>query len=125
MQFASGDAETAINNELRVIKKIERLGGHVNIVSMLRYGKLMTGQHYVDTELCTLTLEEFVEGDLKAVLGPSKYFSRCSTDACKPLTMWEIITHISRGLNFLHSNGELHRDLKPSNGNPPPHFGRF
>ena len=115
--------KTTIDNELRVIKKIDRLGGHVNIISMLRYGKLITGQHYLDMELCTLTLEEFIEGGLKSVLGLSRYFNPSSTEACKSLTMWEIIKHVCRGLNFLHSNGELHRDLKPSNGNR--HISQF
>lgn len=110
MPFTSleGDVIIAIDNELRVIKKIKSLGGHVNIMSMFRYGKFIIGQDYVDMKLCMLILEEFIIGNVKSYLGVSRYFNASSTDDCNSLTMWEIVKHICRGLNFLHSNGELH-----------------
>jgi serine/threonine protein kinase len=55
-------------------------------------------------ELCDVTLEDFIlEHNFK------------STTPITIAEVWNIMTQITNGLVYIHTQNEVHRDLKPSN----------
>lgn len=92
-------------------------GGHPNIVTVLQHGWLPDDRYYYDMELCFLSLEDYIRGNVNVVFGLSKYFEPISAkDILGCLSLWGIMKHIVNGLHFIHLHGELHRDFKPRNG---------
>jgi len=74
-------------------------------------------------ELCALNLDVFMNGELKMILEKEEFFNLQLPKANEHnlidlscLTVRGIIEQITRGLEFIHSKGEMHRDIKPSNG---------
>jgi len=107
-----------IENEARVIEKLGAKGGHRNIIAVLSHGWLSDDRYYFDMEMCILNLEDYISGNIKSVLGISKYIDPLFKDkSLQCLSLWGITKQITSGLDFIHSHGELHRDLKPRNGN--------
>lgn len=93
-----------IQNEARVNRKLRSLGGHENIVEVLRQGEVRDcGMFYVDMELCDGNLEHFIE---------ESYANDRSIDL---RNVWNIAMEIVSGVVFIHKHGEVHRDLKPRN----------
>jgi serine/threonine protein kinase len=117
-----------IENEARVLSSLLEGGGHRNIIRILDHGWLKSSPSYfVDMELCDLTLRDYINyhyGYYVAqlpVIDSSSRFSPVFVDKNSSLVariqnIWTIGTHISRGLEFMHSRSYVHRDLKPSNG---------
>ena len=104
---------------MKAVNEIRKNGGHQNIVSVFEHGWLGDGRYYYfDMELCVLNLDSFLRGNIGEVsLGLPQYLDPgyASQDlGC--LNMWSIMTHITRGLVFMHFHKQLHRDLKPRNG---------
>jgi len=109
--------EEAIKNEVRVIEKVREKRGHPNIITVLKHGWLREEQYHFDMELCILNLEDYILGNFKSVLGIGRYYNPgLSRDTLSCLSLWGILSHIARGLEFLHASKEMHRDLKPRNG---------
>jgi serine/threonine protein kinase len=111
-----------IQNEVRVIDKLFKTGGHQNIVAVFNHGWIEGNDHYTfDMELCALTLDEFLRGGIKNEIPPVNYFD-FGPSVSEPFTCFKLRTiteHIARGLQFIHNAGEMHRDLKPRNGYCP------
>jgi len=121
MGSSQDEVDEQIRNEGRVIAKVAN--GHENIIKVLNQGWFDDERYYLDMELCLLNLEDYMRGDFKSVVGISKYFDpRPSEDILDCFSLWGITNQIVRGLEFLHSLGELHRDLKPQNGKPRLHL---
>src|ERR1700694_5976076 len=100
---------------------IDRLiadGGHENMINVFKHDWLLNERYYIDMELCLFNLQHFIDEDVKSALGLSKYFDpgQSSDQNLQSLSMWSILTSISKGLEYIHRSGELHRDLKPQNG---------
>ena len=92
-----------------------------NIVTVLYISQLPESRHelFLDMELCDLSLEDYLYP------GSSKdhmilHFIKDALPPSKSCQIWHIITHITSGIQFLHSLNLVHRDLKPSNGTLPP-----
>jgi serine/threonine protein kinase len=114
------DMDSEIENEARVIEKLSANGGHENIIAVLEHGRLSEDRYYFDMEICMLNLEDFISGEIKSILGMSKYIDpQFNEGSLRCLSMWMITKQILSGLEFIHSHGELHRDLKPRNGALP------
>lgn len=109
-----------ISNEARVIEKIREGGGHDNVIAVLSHGWLIKDQFYfIDMDLLGFSLRDFIGYNFKSAVG-SRFFDRRSSqdDGLASLSLWCIVEHMARGLEFIHGKRELHRDIKPENGRP-------
>jgi serine/threonine protein kinase len=107
-------------NEVRVIKKLCAPGAHNNIVEVLGMGELFVSQsgfYFIDMELCETNLAHYMSNKRR----PFPRFVRDVTSSLKATQIWNVMTHISRGVEFIHGQKEIHRDLKPSNSTPHAH----
>jgi serine/threonine protein kinase len=106
-----------IENEIRVIQKLHENGGHKNIVSFLNHGWLAIEEqvYYIDMDLCTLNLRDFVNGTFISALGPQFLEPPARSTEFECLCFWIILKQVTEGLKFVHDHGELHRDIKPEN----------
>jgi len=111
-----------IANEIRVGEKLSAMGTHKNIVSILRHGVLPNIQaYYIDMELCDLDLEKYIRKTWKDRLTDNISRYQASHSEAEVVRFFgllyvrEIMKDITRGLAFIHLEGEVHRDLKPAN----------
>jgi serine/threonine protein kinase len=127
----SGTLQKAdVQNEAQVVSLILALGGHVNIVNILRHDWLkhsFNQCYYIDMELCEFSLFDYIahHNSMKADitseiaiynhLSPVVVKKNCSAMQ-KVQNIWAIGLHIARGLEFMHTHNHAHRDLKPGNG---------
>jgi serine/threonine protein kinase len=103
-----------MENQGRLVSKFWG-DAHQNIVTVLRWGQMTNSPFYfMDMELYDITLEDYISisksdnvllGKIVGTRGYENY-------------LWNIIIDITRGLSFIHRNGETHKNLKPSNGDP-------
>jgi len=109
-----------IQNELRAVDKLCKLGAHANIVSVFRRGKFSASDYYyLDMELCDLDLGKYLKRDqwTEPMLEKFPFFSGELSPDMRMSQEWEIMDNITSGVVFIHTNQAIHRDLKPRNGN--------
>src|SRR5205814_198339 len=110
----------------RVVSSIQESGGHENIIRILDHGwlKRSVNVYFIDMELCDFTLDEYVhtmnsnESSFEIDGRSSSTFTLVSKNCSlseKWLNTWTIGSHITRGLEFMHTRNHVHRDLKPGN----------
>jgi len=115
-----------VQNEIRTLLELNNKGPHDNIVRMLNHGWLGNPHNYfyMDMELCDINLHEYIYlprslnfdvGLLSSMRTPTYVGENCSP-LVRVRNILTIMTHISRGLEFLHRHNQVHRDLKPRNG---------
>jgi len=96
-----------VQNEQRAVVKLCR-DSHKNLVSVLSVGRFADSSHYfIDMELCDRNLEDYIQ-----------------TSKVDIVRIWGIMSDISEGAAFIHSQSEVHRDLKPRNSIPSSLSGR-
>jgi len=114
-----------IENEGRLISSFLENRGHQNIVTITNRGWLIPDFYFIDMELRDLTLYDYILYlDGKMSSPPFEIIRQLSLvfveKNCVPIlkiqNIWTIGTHIARGLDFMHGQGQVHRDLKPQNG---------
>jgi serine/threonine protein kinase len=98
-----------IDNEVRAVTKLCQ-SSHPNIVPVLRLGQLLPDSvlHYIDMELCSVSLESYMNRR-EAVADLPRWENQ-------PKRILDIYAQIVDGLIFIHEHGEVHRDLSPPNG---------
>jgi serine/threonine protein kinase len=110
-RLAFGDEwhDKAIQNETEFLTELR--DSHPNIVKFLRTGALNSmGFYFLDMEFCDLDLKDYIHTVL--IKNPP------SNE--KAVHIWTILRQVSRGLEYLHSEGIVHRDVKPWKSNPLP-----
>jgi len=99
--------EEDIENHARVIRKL-CFGGHRNIVRVFSEGYVDIAQttYYLDMELCSSTLYEYIKG-VGYWQGKCDYM----TAERKLCQIFDIMSQLSEALRFIHSHNEVHRDI--------------
>jgi hypothetical protein len=98
------EIDAVIANEIRVVEKLCKDGAHPNIIMILKHGWLNTDQYYFfDKELCVMNLENFIDADLKTVLGSKYLYPAFSEKDLQCSSLWKIMHHITSGLAYIHS----------------------
>lgn len=109
-----------IENELKVIDELSTGGGHPNIIVVLCHdwrGPPFSF-YFIDMELCDTSLHHYIHGDwlLNHPQSANTVFvTKDSPISTRVLNVWVIMSHIMRGVEFIHSHKQVHRDLKPRN----------
>jgi serine/threonine protein kinase len=89
----------------------------VNIVQVLDHGLLANYPYYfIDMELCDLSLHDFIHRSTSCE--PSESIPYFTKGGGSILQIWDIMSQIARGVEYVHSQGQVHRDITPGNGNP-------
>lgn len=104
---ATGRLRVDVLKEIDNVKLL--LAGEIDtrhIVKVLKYGLLSQDVYFIDMELCSKNLEDYIREER-----PKSGFE-CSK-------IWKIMKDVTRGVESLHNHGLIHRDLKPANSNRP------
>lgn len=111
--FSGKGGEEDIENEIRAINKLCS-GQHENIVHVYGHGRLGPNSRYycIDMELCTLNLEEYIQGKITEGLRDWRRPSQRED----LLHVLGIMEQVMSGLSYIHRENEVHRDLNPQNG---------
>lgn len=115
-----------IENELQALLILSKDGGHQNIIKILRHGSLPgSGYPFIDLELCDLDLKSYIHNvdprppvdELGGQSSPELVFAKKNCGARGRIrNTFTILSHICKGLTFLHERKYVHRDMKPHNG---------
>jgi hypothetical protein len=103
-----------VDNEVRALKKLCQ-NQHPNIVKVFDYGQLNPDSvvHFIDMELCDVSLENYLMGqEFPLLLGWKIVRDRDEI----PAYAYAILQQILNGLLYIHSLHEVHRDVSPHNG---------
>ena len=86
------DIENEIANEVRVIEKLSKNGGHINIIPVLKHGWINEDQFYFfDMELCAMNLEDFIIADFTTRLSLQYLKPVCYADVPECLCLFAIL----------------------------------
>ena len=89
---------------------------HENIVRVLKHGILDRGFHFLDMELCDLSLDDYIQRSWTPMMQENvpRLTSNLTAKVLR-FHVWEIMEDLTQGLAFVHQHGCIHRDLKPRN----------
>lgn len=116
MQLSSPTSSNAIENEARNIDLISK-EGHKNLVRVDDHGHL---KYYVNG-VVTTTLPIYIidmelgSGSLTGQI-EKRFHNSKPPNFFRSVDVWNIMSQIAGGIEFLHRKGIIHRDLKPDNG---------
>lgn len=79
-----------------------------------QYGRYV----YLDMELCEYNLFQYLYADTSNPFNGTISFRDLALNL-KRKQAWNIMEQITKGVMFLHNQGEVHRDLKPKNSYIP------
>jgi serine/threonine protein kinase len=107
------DAQVA-DDEIQAIRNIFSDGGHRHIIAIMKIGDIPQNI-FIDMELCDLNLDDFIYCRKDPAVVPT-YFVKDQPPPLKSRQIWNIMSQIAQGVEFLHGKRMVHRDLKPVNG---------
>jgi serine/threonine protein kinase len=107
-----------VHKEVQAIKRLCGPAAHVNIVQVLNHGYLSNPMFYfIDmVELCDLTLHDYVHPETPSKLPQSITRFVRGGSWHSVFQIWTVISHIARGVEYVHEKDHVHRDIKPRNG---------
>jgi serine/threonine protein kinase len=119
MTLFGGITEDDIDHEVEIIKQLCTTG-HVHIVNILQHDWLNSKYHFIDMELCSINLEDYISGrsnhsELPDLKHEPVFVSRDCSKAIRMSNIFTIFNHIVQGVAFIHEQQYSHRDLKPQN----------
>jgi serine/threonine protein kinase len=104
-----------VENEVEVLKELCHEDVHPHIVAVLKIGELPDSQDLIiDMELCDLDLREYIAGTKSRESVPT-FFVTNEPPPSKTRQVWNVMSHITSGVEYLHGKHVVHRDLKPAN----------
>lgn len=121
MQLLGPTSSNAIENEVRNIDLIstER---HKNLVHVYEHGRLkyyLHGSETIQSPLPVYAIDmELGNGSLTQHI-EERFHSSKPPFFFRSVDVWNIMSQIAAGIEFLHRKGIIHRDLKPDNGTWP------
>ena len=113
--FVGNVSEEDIRNEARAIAKL-CITSHDNIISVLGHDRLSPTSviYFIDMELCSINLEEYIQGTKVGVRGLIDWNTACN-EGQQQFLLFAIMQQLLSGLAFIHGLDEVHRDLTPQN----------
>ena len=103
--------ERALQKEVLAITRLCGPDTHPNIVQVLNHDMMSNAVvYFIDMELCDLSLHEFVHCESSEGIPYS-----ITSLAQNPFLLWDIMSQISNGVEYIHHQGQVHRDIKPRN----------
>jgi serine/threonine protein kinase len=111
--FLMPDVE--IERELRTLELLCIGENHPNIVAIIGTGRLPhTPLSYIDTELCDLTLRDYIQDQVMATMVDSVFYSYGKIWPRLHVAL-SIFNDVTEGVSFIHTMDLVHRDIKPEN----------
>jgi serine/threonine protein kinase len=101
------------DDEIRAIRDLYHDGGHRHIVTITKIGDIPQNI-FIDMELCDLNLDDFIHCRKDGIV--PTYFVKDEPPPVKSQQIWNVMSQIALGVEFLHGKKMVHRDLKPVNG---------
>jgi serine/threonine protein kinase len=71
--------------------------------------------YFIDMELCTINLEEYIQGSKIGVRGLIDW-QTAGKEGQRQFLIFAIMQQLLSGLAFIHDHDEVHRDMAPQNG---------
>jgi serine/threonine protein kinase len=105
-------SSNAIENEARNIDLISK-ERHKNLVHVDDHGYL---KYYVHGVVTTTLPIYIIDMELGSGSLTGQFLNSKPPNFFRSVDVWNIMSQIAGGIEFLHRKGIIHRDLKPDNG---------
>jgi serine/threonine protein kinase len=106
-----------VENEVQAIKNLCGPTTDKHIVKVLNHGHLFDSQYYfIDMELCDINLHDYIHCDVLPDWSRTiPLFIRNAEPFVEVQQIWDVMSQIAKGVEYIHKRGHVHRDIKPAN----------
>jgi Protein kinase domain len=106
----------AVEDEIKAVTLLCR-NGHPNIIEVIDHGQLSIVNHYIDMELCDISLADLLKRP-KRKDGMEDWYVQWPIEKFEDRLFFilALMQELSNGLYFIHGHDQVHRDIKPENG---------
>ena len=117
MLYVQSTGQALVKKEVDAIKQLCGPGAHVNIVQVLNHGRLSnTPYYFIDMDFCDLNLHDYIHRERLPESSESLPYVLRGAGSASSLQIWEIMSQIAAGVEYIHQKRHVHRDIKPANG---------
>ena len=117
--FLKEEEKALVKNEAHNISTLASKVPHPNLIQVFRHGSLTSclrpppynvlPYYYVDMELGRHSLYNYIR----------TRFHSTPQDLPSTAEVWNILSQLASGIEYMHKRGVFHRDIKPDNRTPP------